>query len=414
MNTHYTPLVVLLSVLLVGCSDQDSDWTGTVYDSAGVTIVSNPDFGMWAPGEAWTLEEELRIGAVEGDPEYLFGEILGLTVDSHGRIFVLDFQAQHVQVYSADGVHEQTIGGPGEGPGELSGAVSIFMGPGDTLLIQDNRALRFNRYSPDGSSVPGFRMVFEGRRGGSLRATPSGMMAEQFEARDIADGVIQKWIVRLAADGTNLDTLLAYSSPPLLGPEGRLHRGSRFYIPEMMWDLSDDLELVCGMNDTYRISIYFEGRLGRIITKPFQPTPVEDAEKELIRDRLVSIMREAGFPPELLVRMRAVTPIAESYPAFQGLSVGPWGTIWAQQTQRVSELNDLDFWAISNLGRTKGSREWDVFDPEGRFQGVVTMPERFTPWLFRADKVYGTWYDEYDVPYVVRLGVVGDLGAGTP
>jgi hypothetical protein len=59
-----------------------------------VTIVSNPEQGIWAPGEEWVLEEELRIGAVEGDPDYLFGDVWGVTVDSHGRVFVLDFQEQ--------------------------------------------------------------------------------------------------------------------------------------------------------------------------------------------------------------------------------------------------------------------------------------------------------------------------------
>ena len=28
-----------------------------------------------------------------------------------------------------------------------------------------------------------------------------------------------------------------------------------------------------------------------------------------------------------------------------------------------------------------------------------------------GDKIYGVWYDEQDVPYVVRLGIVGDVSA---
>jgi len=386
-----------------------------MYDSAGVTIVSNTDVGIWRPGEEWTLEEELRIGAVEGDPGYLFGEIWGVTVDSQGRIFVLDFQSQHIQVYSADGVYEQTLGGPGEGPGELRGAVSIFMGPGDTLLVRDNRAYRFNRYSPDGSSVPGFRMAVEERRLSGLKATPSGVMVEQFEARNndrrvfAPSEVLEEWIVRLATDGTILDTLLAYSSSPLLGPEGRPHRGGRRYIPEMMWDVSDDLELVCGTNDEYRIATYSNRRLERIITKPFDRGPVSDLKRETLRERFY-----AGAPPsasqEVLDRMwsGAEKNIADFFPVFKDLAVGTMGSLWVQHVQPVSELSEEEDFGFFEGGAV----EWDVFDPEGRFLGVVAMPHRFRPMVFRGDKIYGTWYDEYDVPYVVRLRIVGDLSVG--
>ena len=57
-------LAVSLFFPLTACSDGEPLWTGTMYDSAGVTIVSNPDVGIWTPGEEWVLEEEVRIGVV--------------------------------------------------------------------------------------------------------------------------------------------------------------------------------------------------------------------------------------------------------------------------------------------------------------------------------------------------------------
>jgi hypothetical protein len=103
---------VLAALSLAGCSDGTS-WTGTVTDSAGVTVVRNPAAGVWSASDAWTLEEELRIGAIEGDPAYLFGRIGSVAADSRGRIFVLDAQAQHVRVYSSLGQYDETIGAPG-------------------------------------------------------------------------------------------------------------------------------------------------------------------------------------------------------------------------------------------------------------------------------------------------------------
>jgi hypothetical protein len=54
-----------------------------------------------------------------------------------------------------------------------------------------------------------------------------------------------------------------------------------------------------------------------------------------------------------------------------------------------------------------GAPDWDVFDADGRYLGVVSMPQRFSPRGLREDKVYGVWRDELDVQYVTRLRIVG-------
>ncbi len=100
------------------------------------------------------------------------------------------------------------------------------------------------------------------------------------------------------------------------------------------------------------------------------------------------------------------THIADFFPAFQDLVVGPMGSLWAQHVQPVSELSEEEDFDLNDMG----APEWDVFDSEGRFLGVVAMPHRFKRMVFRGDKIYGVWRDELDVQYVVRLRIVGDLG----
>ena len=159
MNASNSTIVLLLVCLVVGCGSEESRWTGTISDSAGVTIVSNPDVGIWAVGEEWTFEEELRIGGVGGDPNYEFGAIGGIGVDSRERIFVVDGQAKHIQVYSSEGVYQQTIGRRGDGPGEFRFPTAPLIGPGDTILVSDEIG-RFARFAPDGSSAGGIRRGF--------------------------------------------------------------------------------------------------------------------------------------------------------------------------------------------------------------------------------------------------------------
>ncbi len=112
---------------------------GTVADSAGVTIVSNSKDGVWQPGEAWTLEEELRIGVTDGDPNYVFGRITGICVEAEWQIYVVDGQAARVSVYDADGVYQHTFGEKGAGPGQFGNLIGPCLeGPGDSLVIPDS------------------------------------------------------------------------------------------------------------------------------------------------------------------------------------------------------------------------------------------------------------------------------------
>jgi len=408
MKLHSAVAVLLATYFVVACGGGESRWAGTITDSAGVTIVSNTDIGVWAPGEEWTFERVLGIGAVEGSPEDQFGQVFRIAVDSRGRILVLDGQAQHIQVYSPDGTYEQTVGARGGGPGELRAAMALLMGPGDALLVPDGRGLRFNRYAPDGSSLGSFRMALEEGRPMAFKASTSGVVAEQIRplsvmmpgeaAEDPLDAIVQ-----LAMDGTVVDTLLEFPSGQFLSPQG-----VTLYAAEPVWDLTGDGQLVFGSPDAYRISFYAGGQLQRIITKPFERRPVSDRDKDAIMGEMQRRWDEEGTSPEARERFRSRIHFADFFPAFHALAAGPQGTVWVGRVKPASELSakELEYY------HEWLAHEWDVFDADGRFLGTVTMPDRFNPMVFRGDRIYGAWRDELDVGYVVVLRINGDLGPG--
>ena len=76
-----------------------------------------------------------------------------------------------------------------------------------------------------------------------------------------------------------------------------------------------------------------------------------------------------------------------------------------QRVQRPGALSDDEIDRY-NFVEEFGSVEWDVFDGEGRYLGVVSMPPRFQARSFVGDGIYGVIRDGLDVPYVVRLRVV--------
>jgi hypothetical protein len=285
------------------------------------------------------------------------------------------------------------------------------MGPGDTLLVQDNRLFRINRFSPDGSSAGSYRMQLEDRHTQSLKATASGIIAEHFEYPDspgqpaVEDPTDA--IALVTTDGDLLDTLVAYSSLAV--------RGVYFYEREVSWDITDGPNLVFGVSDEYRLEIHSGNRLTRVITKPFRSEPISDQEKESILERCEQEAIESGAPADWVARRLASTHVADRVPAFRTIIFGPSGTIWVQRVRPVSELLSLEepdvFHMTSRDFLDVGSRDWDVFGKEGRFLGTLRMPPRFTPHVFRGDKLYGVLRDEVDVPYAVRLGVKDPTGS---
>ena len=86
------------------CGSDESlpGWSGSVRDSASVRVVENSAIGAWTEDSRPAVEEVLRIGDRSGDPEYQFGRLSGLAVDSNGPIFSLDVQAQPSKIFNAE------------------------------------------------------------------------------------------------------------------------------------------------------------------------------------------------------------------------------------------------------------------------------------------------------------------------
>ena len=380
-------------------------WTGTVTDSAGIAIVSNPAEGMWSGNAQWTVEEELRIGTIDGAPEYQFGQIGWIATASDGRVFVLDMQAQEIRVYLSDGRYERTIGRPGQGPGELNGAMFLFSGSGGILTVPDVQNQRINRFSLDGTALPSFPLSLGNGLPLTFRSTSSGTIAQQVRLTDRGLDAI----TLLPNNGTSPDTLLRFPS----GRTIELRDGIpvlHVYSPEPVWTIKDDLSVLYGMNDQYNITEFRrDGSIKRIITLPFGQREVGDRDRSAVLAFLEQRWLEGGVPLVAMAQLRDNVFFGERLPAFANIEVGPGETIWVQHFQPAAALSDEELEQF-NLLEDYGAPQWDVFDAAGRFLGVVTMPRRFTPRLFEDDKIYGVWRDELDVQYVIRLRINASAG----
>jgi hypothetical protein len=173
----------------------------------------------------------------------------------------------------------------------------------------------------------------------------------------------------------------------------------RFFEPEPLWDTGSDGTLLIALNSDYRIEVRdAEGTLRRVVTKAYERRPVTDGEKQTMLVAIRRMMAEqGGVPPATVDQLLQNASFADHYPALAQVLSGPDGTVWVQHVRTANEIAESGEVNLQDLG----SSEWDVFDAEGRFLGVMSLPERFQPMRIEGDGFWGVERDELDVPSVV-------------
>lgn len=406
--------IAALAVVCAACNG-DARWAGTVRDSAGIAIVENTAEGLWGPNDAPAITTELDIGTADGPPETQFGSITGVTADSEGSIYVLDTQASRVRVFDAEGNFLREMGGAGTGPGELSAAAAgILRVAGDTIIVPDMMQQRVNRYAPDGTSAGSFPMLLSGGIPIRWDVTPDYTMVHQIrkfvmpgqttpgqESTEMPEPSGDPVVAR-ALDGSVIDTL--FTLPP--GQSFQMGANAMrmtIFEAEPVWDLAPDGRMYSGMNDHFRIEVRSPaGELERIITLPRERRPVTESDQQGMLDMLREAMTQQGAPPAAAEQFLSMVEFAEFYPAFATLTAGPAGQLWVQRIRSAESLAELG----GEFDPTDlGADEWDIFDAQGRYLGVLTLPARFTPFHAEGRTIYGVTKDDLDVQHVVRLRI---------
>jgi hypothetical protein len=145
------------------------------------------------------LEELWRIGGDTDAEGEIFGKIADLAVGGDGSVYVLDWQAQDVRVFTRDGAHVRTVGREGDGPGELrSPAGLIVMSDGRIGVCQPSPP-RVSVFETDGTYASEFYFTPDPEHGfqylGSIQCREGTFLVSGVDVRQGADAMEQ--IVRL-------------------------------------------------------------------------------------------------------------------------------------------------------------------------------------------------------------------------
>ncbi len=374
------PPVTLVAFVSVtsGCTEDRPDHPTWSVDTLanGATVVRNSAVGLWGEDGAWQLTEHARIGTRNEYSPEAFGEVRDLDVGPDGRVYVLDWQAQEIQVFDADGSFVRTIGRWGHGPGEFSGANGIALDPAGRLWVFNQANLRYAVFDTSGT------LVRETRRevGRVSWVTWGGVFSEDGNLYDLL-GNRSPAGEHLPNSWARYDTITmrfvdSLPLPPY--PEGtEFGWGVRTPTHDGWWvDVKNQYRLwkTTRASDTVRI-----------VEREYEPARLTHAEQDSAQYEADSLERRARG-------------------AFDA---------YVPTNRRIFETmftDDRDYlWVLLTPDLDDSGSKFDVFDPEGRYLGALSVPDRIRrdPLLvIRGDWMAYLTKDALDVPYVVLVRIV--------
>lgn len=373
-------------------------------EMAGDTLVVRTVAGsVW--GGARGLDPVVEIGMEEGPAEYLFGRIFSLAVDGAGSVYVYDGHGPDLRQYDPDGTYVRTFGRAGEGPGEhrtYDGGIAVLRD--GRVVLRDNGNARFQLWAPDGREAGSWPLPQ-----GALSERPLAVDSAGFLLADVADLRVlpprPRLVLRFSPHtGELVDTIpLPPMSPRTATVQGRAVTLGLPYIPQPLWALGSNGEVIMGDGARYQILVLGGARPLRI-ERMVDPVPVAADEKQDIERYVGNTMRQddPGWRwngPE----------IPDVKPMFTRIFAGQDGRIWVQVPQPSVEIPaERRTSAAAFVPRWTEPIAFDVFDRAGRYLGQVNTPEGFQGYpypVIRGDTVWAATSDALGVQRVVRFRV---------
>lgn len=395
MRTRHTTLGGAVAAALCGalgaCAGEGGGPQAIRIDTleSGTVAVRNPERGVWTQASAWRAVEELRLGAAEGAGPTVFGIPAALEVDAYGRLYVLEAATGEVRVFEPDGRHLRSLGRQGSGPGELRQPIGLTLAPDGALWVVDPGNARFTIFDTAGT------LRGSVRRDNGFAAYPwPGRFDRRGRLWDVAQGSSEPGsspaLLRIDPASGRADRLPL----PAFTPEQFVHRRGGVtnaarvpYAPELAWTLDAEGRVWSGVTDRYRLRLHEPGGdTLRLVERAMTPVAIARAELDSVPAQLKWFTDQGGRVD--------VARLPEHKPAYVSVRTDDRGWLWVRPSLPATERNAA----------------FDVFDPEGRYQGRVSLPVPLAdemPMIVRGNDLYAVVLGDTGVPQVIRFRIEG-------
>jgi sugar lactone lactonase YvrE len=355
-------------------------------------------------GSEIELVEEVRIGVLDGDPEYTFGWIADMAMGPDGSIFVVEGQGPVVRKYAPDGKYLHDIGREGEGPGEYKGYPEIAITPDDYLALVDGGNRRVTFYDLDGNHVSDWPLPADLLRASKLTVDTAGNLWVETMTmdRERPEWDWPRSMVKFSPTGDRLASIPIPSEGR--GPGAWVLASPAGYMWPFIEIVSSAFSphgyLVSGSNRDYSFDLLKdEGPVLRV-ERDREPVKLNNEER--------SQWEQWG---QFFVKQRpsseTLTDIPKEKPAFRELVVDEDGRIWVDRYVKAEHRDR----APREAGDERPLLTWfeprtfDVFEAAGNFLGTVVLPRDTYIHCRRGMFLLGERTGDLDVVTVVRYRI---------
>jgi hypothetical protein len=366
----------------------------------------------------------LVIGGGDQPEEYLFGDIIALTVDDEGNVYAYDADFEELRKYDSAGRFVRRIGREGGGPGEFRFVSGLAALPDGRLVAVDPGNNRLNVYDKDGNALTHWaRPLTRSTYGGfAIQTDSAGNVYLGLNPRLPTDGSPLPWprptFLQLGPSGDVADTVYVprrfLNRCPVRSEQK--YRSGFFddlrarYLAKVKWAINPDGALIAGCPDDYSLEIIRRSGVTRIVRESWTPVPVSAAEADNYTRRWTLQRRESGYFPGFVW----TADLAGQKPAYQKILVGAEGRLWLWTPQPSVELqNPVELpshWPRSYWQEPPGG-VFDVFDADGRYLVAVRVPPTvfYAPDpgqaepVIRGDTVWAVTVDKDDIQSLTRF-----------
>lgn len=355
-------------------------WTGTIDTTAhGRVVVTNTGGGAWRD-DTIRARQSLVIGEAgisDGSEAIAFGEIIGLAVDTAGRVYVGDRLSNTVRAYGPDGRQLGLVGREGQGPGEFQWPDGLAFGPDGRLYVAESDGITVMTSPGDGSlpteqvdqwpTVP-YMQVFRPFRlacdGTVYYPHREGDPSRDFYLRYRRDGTLRDTVRVPRLAGLPSDVPYVRTGPGGGGMISGVDHVPLAPIPS--WDVTPDGRLLLGEARRYRLRMLApDGDTLRTVRRDVDRRPISEPVRresaDALRTRLDTLPVPVGEVRNL------PSPVADvelpaRYPSHLIIRVGTAGRIWVERAP---------------LRGQPGMTPYDVFDRSGVYLGTLVIPVQF-------------------------------------
>ncbi len=358
------------------------------------TVVRTMTGSVW--GDSIPVSEELRVGTLDGAPEYQFNQLSGFAVTPAGGFLVFDGSVPSLREFTAEGRYVRTLGRPGNGPGEYRDNLGIAVLGDGTVLQYDVGNTRINRYTSSGEVLPAWPAPGQLYSGDALVTDSADRVYTTFLRGEPKPDV--DWdIVYLmyAHEGSIIDTVEAPYTP------GATASNQTQYHPRRFWKIGP-----LG----YRI----EGNIGTYAVTLLKPSGPIRVERGISASRWEPVFREEmnarfntprpGSPPGPRIEL------PDTMPAFESVDQMPDGRLWVKVYDRTRRLDADEIRydparptvAIVSWGLV---RAWDIFEEDGTYLGRLRLPPGAEVLRAGGARLWAMEKGESGEQYIVRYRI---------